>query len=303
MLKTVRVPDKFVPLFEQAQQYVPATSPTRRPPERGTLEIAASATCSCARRRCRSSSTRWSGAIYGEDREAVAVAQSLLFDVAHAMGHADARAFAERMERDAIPSRDSRPAPCTSHTRAGLSSTFRPRASPRPTKTTTFSTTIPIRSSPTRGSTPTSRRFAGVHDERRLLVGLVRAQLRTAARRGRDPVPGQGRRGVPVHHGSGRTHRRAHRALRPAPSRARSAHRATTRSRASSATRTDQQLLAHQPRARASRTTTRSRELAIINEQLKRDIVERKRTEAALSASHRAERATDRERCRAASCT
>jgi hypothetical protein len=40
MLKTVRVPEKFAPLFERAQQYVTRYfADQKSAPERGTLEI------------------------------------------------------------------------------------------------------------------------------------------------------------------------------------------------------------------------------------------------------------------------
>ena len=98
MLKTARVPEKFAALFEQAQQYVTRYfAEQRATPERGTLEI-------CGQRyvlvRAASMSVEFYEmvkSIYGEEEEAVAVAHSLLFDIAHAMGLADARSFAERM--------------------------------------------------------------------------------------------------------------------------------------------------------------------------------------------------------------
>jgi PAS domain S-box-containing protein len=98
MLKTVRVPERFVPLFEQAQSYVDRYfAEQRAAPERGTLEV-------CGQRyvlvRAASMSVEFYDmvkSLYREDEEAVAVAHALLFDVAHAMGLADARVFAERM--------------------------------------------------------------------------------------------------------------------------------------------------------------------------------------------------------------
>jgi PAS domain S-box-containing protein len=101
MLKTVRVPDKFAPLFEQAQSYVTRYfADIQFAPERGTLEV-------CGQRyvlvRAASMSVEFHEmvrSLYREDREAVAVAHALLFDIAHSMGLADARAFAERMHVD-----------------------------------------------------------------------------------------------------------------------------------------------------------------------------------------------------------
>jgi PAS domain S-box-containing protein len=98
VLNTVRVPEKFVPLFEQAQRYVTEYfSGLSRSPERGTLEVAGQRYVLV---RAASMSVEFFSmvkSLYREDSEAVAVAQSLLFDMAHAMGLADARTFAERM--------------------------------------------------------------------------------------------------------------------------------------------------------------------------------------------------------------
>jgi PAS domain S-box-containing protein len=98
VLNTVRVPEKFAPLFEQAQRYVAEYfSDLSRAPERGTLEVAGQRYVLV---RAASMSVEFFSmvkSLYREDSEAVAVAQSLLFDMAHAMGLADARTFAERM--------------------------------------------------------------------------------------------------------------------------------------------------------------------------------------------------------------
>jgi signal transduction histidine kinase/CheY-like chemotaxis protein/predicted hydrocarbon binding protein len=99
MLKTVRVPEKFAPLFERAQQYVTRYfADQKSAPERGTLEI-------CGQRyvlvRAASMSVEFYEMVtklYGEEEEALAVGRSLLFDIAHAMGLADAKSFAEHMD-------------------------------------------------------------------------------------------------------------------------------------------------------------------------------------------------------------
>jgi len=99
MLKTVRVPEKLTPLFELAQTYVNRYfADQRATPERGTVEI-------CGQRyvlvRAASMSVEFHEMVqrlYGEEDEALDVAHSLLFDIAHAMGLADAKTFAERME-------------------------------------------------------------------------------------------------------------------------------------------------------------------------------------------------------------
>ena len=98
MLRTVRVPEKFTPLFEQAQEYVSRYfAELESAPERGTLEV-------CGQRyvlvRAASMSVEFYEMVrnlHREDEDAEVVADALLFDVAHSMGLADGRAFAERM--------------------------------------------------------------------------------------------------------------------------------------------------------------------------------------------------------------
>lgn len=98
-LKTVRVPEKFAQVFEKAQAYVTRYFAEQvSTPERGTLEV-------CGQRyvlvRAASMSVEFHEMVrsfYSEDAEAGAVVHALLFDVAHAMGLADAKTFADRME-------------------------------------------------------------------------------------------------------------------------------------------------------------------------------------------------------------
>ncbi|HEY0465632.1 MAG TPA: hypothetical protein VGC79_15570, partial [Polyangiaceae bacterium] len=86
MLNTVRVPDKFAPLFEEAQRYVARYFAEQRSNvERGSLEI-------CGQRyvlvRAASMSVEFYDMVrrfYGAEEEAHAVAHSLLYDIAHAM--------------------------------------------------------------------------------------------------------------------------------------------------------------------------------------------------------------------------
>jgi two-component system, cell cycle sensor histidine kinase and response regulator CckA len=98
-LHTVRVPDKLVPLFREAQHYVAQYfADQRSAPERGTLEISGQRYMLV---RAASMSVEFHDMVksfYAEEQEATAVAHALLFDVAHAMGLADAKAFAERMQ-------------------------------------------------------------------------------------------------------------------------------------------------------------------------------------------------------------
>jgi PAS domain S-box-containing protein len=99
MLKTVRVPEKFAPLFERAQEYVTRYFVGQTwAPERGTLEISGQRYVLV---RAASMSVEFYEMVtklYGGEEEALAVGRSLLFDIAHAMGLADARSFAEHME-------------------------------------------------------------------------------------------------------------------------------------------------------------------------------------------------------------
>ncbi|HEX7452990.1 MAG TPA: ATP-binding protein [Polyangiaceae bacterium] len=98
MLNTVRVPEKFVPLFEEAQNYVARYFAEQRfDPEHGTLEISGQRYVLV---RAASMSVEFYDMVrrfYGAEEEAHAVAHGLLFDIAHAMGMADCKAFAERM--------------------------------------------------------------------------------------------------------------------------------------------------------------------------------------------------------------
>ena len=98
-LKTVRVPEKFAPLFEQAQSYVTRYfSDLSSTPERGTLEIQGQRYVLV---RAASMSVEFYEMVksfYREEEEARAVVHALLFDIAHAMGLADAKTFAERMK-------------------------------------------------------------------------------------------------------------------------------------------------------------------------------------------------------------
>jgi signal transduction histidine kinase len=98
-LNTVRVPEKLAALFEQAQSYVARYfSDLSSTPERGTLEIQGQRYVLV---RAASMSVEFYGMVksfYREEEEARAVVHALLFDIAHAMGLADAKTFAERMK-------------------------------------------------------------------------------------------------------------------------------------------------------------------------------------------------------------
>ncbi len=99
MLKNVRVPEKLEPVFERAQEYVARYfAELRASPDRGSLETGGQRYVLV---RAASLSVEFYDmvrGIYGNTEEAHAVAQGLLFDIAHALGMADAKAFAARMD-------------------------------------------------------------------------------------------------------------------------------------------------------------------------------------------------------------
>jgi len=99
-LNTVSVPEPLVPVFQQAQDYVARYFEQRRfDPTEGTIEIFGQRYLLV---RAASMSVEFFDQILrlyedkGEE-EAVAVARSLLFDIAHSIGAADARNFHARM--------------------------------------------------------------------------------------------------------------------------------------------------------------------------------------------------------------
>jgi PAS domain S-box-containing protein len=99
MLNTVRVPNDFEPLFELAQRYVARYfAELRLAPERGTLEVAGQRYVLVRAASLSVEFFELVKSLYREDTEAVAVAQSVLFDLAHAMGRADAKAFTDRVQ-------------------------------------------------------------------------------------------------------------------------------------------------------------------------------------------------------------
>jgi signal transduction histidine kinase/CheY-like chemotaxis protein len=98
-LEGVRVPDDLVPLFERAETYVRAYfSDQHSNPSEGTLSFHGER---YIRVRAASISIEFFDLVrkvWRGDRDADQVARSLLFDVAHAIGHADAADFRDQME-------------------------------------------------------------------------------------------------------------------------------------------------------------------------------------------------------------
>ncbi len=99
-LKAVRVPEQFAPIFEKAQEYVDRYFKERRfDPSQGTIEIFGQRYMLV---RAGAMSVEFFDQIMrlyedkGEE-EALAVARSMLFDIAYAIGKSDARNFHTRM--------------------------------------------------------------------------------------------------------------------------------------------------------------------------------------------------------------
>ncbi|HEX4334575.1 MAG TPA: ATP-binding protein [Polyangiaceae bacterium] len=98
-LTNVRVPEHLGPLFERAQDFVGRYFAEQRSvPEHGTIEVRGERYVLVRAASLSSEFHQLFQSFYGADAEAAGVVHSLLFDVAHAMGLADAEAFARRME-------------------------------------------------------------------------------------------------------------------------------------------------------------------------------------------------------------
>ena len=100
MLKTVSVPEAFVPVFEKAQEYVAKFFSERKDiPEKGTIEIFGQRYILVRASSMSVEFFEMIQSLYADkgEEEALGVARSLLFDIAHTMAIADARSFAERM--------------------------------------------------------------------------------------------------------------------------------------------------------------------------------------------------------------
>jgi len=99
MLKTVRVPEALVPLFEQAQSYVSRYfADQTSEPERARIEIAGQRYVLVRAGALSVEFYELVERLYSSASEAQSVAHGLLFDLAHAMGLSDAGTFAERMD-------------------------------------------------------------------------------------------------------------------------------------------------------------------------------------------------------------
>ena len=100
MLNTVRVPEQFSPLFQKAQEYVSRYfSLKKEDPSKGTIEIFGERYILV---RAASMSVDFFDTIinlYKSEgkEEAINIARSILFDIAHTVGKMDARNFHKKM--------------------------------------------------------------------------------------------------------------------------------------------------------------------------------------------------------------
>lgn len=101
MLNTVRVPSAFAPLFEKAQEYVSRYfSEQRFTPEKARVEVSGQRYIFVRAQALSVEFFETVERLYpeAEREEALDVARRILFDVAHAMGMADAASFAAEMK-------------------------------------------------------------------------------------------------------------------------------------------------------------------------------------------------------------
>jgi len=99
-LKTVSVPEQFEPVFLKAQEYVARYFEGFRPdPEHGTIEIGGQRYILVRAASMSFEFFDMISSLYADRgaEEARRIASSFLFDIAHAVGKADARAFHQRM--------------------------------------------------------------------------------------------------------------------------------------------------------------------------------------------------------------
>ncbi|MFC1634962.1 hypothetical protein ACFL5Z_08980, partial [Planctomycetota bacterium] len=103
MLNTVNVPEQFLPLFEKAQEYVGRYFGLKKEdPSKGTIEIFGERYILV---RAASMSVDFFDTVMNLYRsegkeEAVNIARSILFDIAHTVGKMDARNFHKKMSLD-----------------------------------------------------------------------------------------------------------------------------------------------------------------------------------------------------------
>lgn len=99
-LKTVKVPDQFVPIFKSAQDYVEKYfSEKKEDPTKGTIEIMDQRYILVRASAMSIEFFKTVEYLYKDSgkEESASVARRILFDIAHSLGKTDARNFAERM--------------------------------------------------------------------------------------------------------------------------------------------------------------------------------------------------------------
>lgn len=100
MLKTVKVPEDFEPLFQKAQDYVEEYFGNRKEdPSRGTIEISGQRYILVRAASLSVDFFEIAASLYEREgkEEANNIARQLLFDIAHAIGRQDARNFHKKM--------------------------------------------------------------------------------------------------------------------------------------------------------------------------------------------------------------
>ena len=213
-------PDEIAPLFAEAEEVVSryfraaegrsgAREPSRSP---------ASATCSCARRRSPSSSSRWSPTLFGPGREneAEEFARNILFDLAHAIGQAR-RAELPRADGPRRPDRAplGRPGPLRAR-RLGVRR-HPPGVAPVAGRDYVLLFDHPYSFESDAWLRAGKRhRLRGLHHERRLLVGLVRGRASGSPSCRPRCSAAPRRRVLPLRHGAARPHRGARAGALPA---------------------------------------------------------------------------------------
>ena len=207
-LKTVKVPREIEPLFARMEPIVSSYFSARTSnPTQGTIEIGGERYILM---RAASLSTEFFSLVrrlFGASSEPEAdnFARNMLFDFGHAVGRSDAECFQKKMHLDDPLSRLSAGPIHFAHCGWAFVDIF-PESDPHPGQKLLpdLRPSLLIRGgclAPLR----TEIGCAGVRDERRLFLGMVRSQLRHSAGGRRDSLPGRGRSRLPVHHGSAGT--------------------------------------------------------------------------------------------------
>ena len=205
MLRTVKVPEGMAGAFERAEELVARWfADWRADPERGTIELGGERYVLVRAAGLSVELFALVRKLYGKEREAEADAFVLhiLFDLAHVLGKSDARQFQLRMGvEDPIERLSAGP---IHFAHAGWAFVeIHPESHPTADQDYLLVYDHPYSFESDawlRAGERTHR--ADLHHERRLLLRLVRGELRPRAGRGRAHVPRARRRAVPVRDGA-----------------------------------------------------------------------------------------------------